>query len=129
MSPELALVLWALVLFEAKHFACDFALKRRHSKSRRNYGNRIDLIHAGVHALGSLPAIFVLTASPALIASIAAAESVAHYHLDWFKGWIVKRRALGYDDRLYWILFGADQLGHQLTYVIILAVLARAAGL
>jgi len=45
------------------------------------------------------------------------------------KAWLIRRRGLQYGNRLYWIVFGADQLAHQITYVIILAVLARAANL
>ena len=42
---------------------------------------------------------------------------------------INKRKALTVKDARYWWVFGADQLIHQMTYVVILAVLARAADL
>lgn len=128
MSPDTALLLWALVLFEVKHFVCEFVLQKRNPQLKAIYGNRFGLIHAGTHALASLPAIFVLTDSAMLIGGIVVAEFVAHYHIDWLKAWLIKRRGLQYGNRLYWILFGADQLAHQITYVIILAVLARSAG-
>ena len=128
MSPDTALLLWALVLFEVKHFVCEFVLQKRNPQLKAIYGNRFGLIRAGTHALASLPAIFVLTDSAMLMGGIVVAEFVAHYHIDWLKAWLIKRRGLQYGNRLYWILFGADQLAHQITYVIILAVLARSAG-
>ena len=127
MNPDLILVFWSLVLFEAKHFLCDFVLQTRYQKSSKsNYGHPGGLIHAGIHVLGSVPAILVLTDSPLFIAAIVACEFVVHHHVDWLKAQINKRRALTHDDRLYWIVFGADQLLHQLSYIVILAVLARA---
>ena len=42
---------------------------------------------------------------------------------------VSKRYRLGINQSLYWAVFGADQLLHQLTYAGILAVLANAARL
>ena len=64
-----------------------------------------------------------------LAAAILAAEFAVHYHVDWLKEQINKRRALTFNDARYWWVFGADQLTHQMTYVVILAVLARTANL
>ena len=128
MSPKLALLFWALVLFETKHFIFDFVLQTGYQKQNKGtYGHPGGLIHAGLHAIGSLPAIVLLTSSPLPIAAIEAAEFAVHYHLDWLKLAILRRRGLGRDDALYWVIFGADQFLHQMTYVIVLAVLARIA--
>ena len=64
-----------------------------------------------------------------LIVAILAAEFAVHYHVDWLKEQINKRHALTFNDARYWSVFGADQLIHQMSYVVILGLLARAAGL
>ena len=125
MSSQLALVFWSLVLFEVKHVLCDFVLQTpAQLRSKAIYGSRGGLIHAGLQAVASLPAILLLDHS-ALVPAIVAGEFVAHYHVDWLKAAIIRARGLSPDDRLYRIVFGADQLLHQMTYVIILALLAR----
>ena len=63
-----------------------------------------------------------------LIAGLFVGEFVLHYHIDWTKEGIRKLRQLDQTDAMYWIVFGADQFLHQLTYVAFLAVLAGAAG-
>jgi hypothetical protein len=70
-----------------------------------------------------------MTETAWLIAAILAAEFALHYHVDWLKEQINKRHALSFNDARYWSVFGADQLIHQMTYVVFLAVLARAANL
>lgn len=126
MSLGLSLVFWSLVLFEVKHFACDFVLQTPYQyRNKGMYGHPGGLIHACVHGAGSIPAILVLSDTPWLVATIVIAETVFHYHVDWLKEQINRRLGLSYDDMLFWIVFGADQLLHQMTYVVILAVLAR----
>jgi hypothetical protein len=130
MSLGLSLVFWSLVLFEAKHFICDFVLQTPYQyRNKGIYGHPGGFVHAGFHGLGSIPAILMVSDSAWLVAVIVAAEFLFHYHVDWLKEQINKARALSFDDMLYWVVFGADQLLHQMSYVIILAVLARAANL
>jgi hypothetical protein len=128
LSPGASLLLWSLVLFEAKHFLCDFVLQTAYLyRNKGIYGHRAGFIHAGLHAAGSLPALLLLSRDAGLIAAILAVEFLIHYHVDWLKLHIDKRYRLGINQSLYWAVFGADQLLHQLTYVGILAVLARTA--
>ncbi len=128
MSPGVALLFWSFVLFEVKHFVYDFVLQTAYQyRNKGIYGHPAGFVHAGLHAAGSLPAVLIVTESMWLIAAILAAEFAVHYHVDWLKEQINKRHALGFNDVRYWWVFGADQLIHQMTYVVILAVLARAA--
>jgi len=125
LNAQLALLFWSLVLFEVKHVLCDFVLQTAAQiRSKAIYGSRGGLIHAGLHGIASLPAILLLDHS-VVVPAIVAGEFVVHYHVDWLKMAIIRVRGLSPDDRLYWIIFGADQLLHQMTYVIILALLAR----
>jgi hypothetical protein len=128
MSHGVALLLLSLTLFEVKHYVCDFVLQTSDmSRKKGIYGHRAGIIHAGTHVLGSVPAILVLTQTPSLIWPILAVEFLVHYHVDWLKLQLDRHRGLSVDRHMYWIIFGADQLIHQLTYVGILAVLAEAA--
>ena len=130
MSPGVSLLFWSLVLFQVKHFLCDFVLQTAYLyRNKGIYGHRAGFIHAGLHALGSLPAILLLSRDISLIAAILAVEFLVHYHVDWLKLYIDKHFRVGINQSLYWAVFGADQLLHQLTYVGILGVLANAARL
>jgi len=124
LSPAITLLLWSLALFEVKHFLCDFVLQTAYLyRNKGIYGHRAGFIHAGLHALGSVPAILLLSRDTSLIAVILAVEFLIHYHVDWLKLHIDKRFRLGINHSLYWAIFGADQLLHQLTYLGILAFL------
>lgn len=128
MNAQFALLFWALVLLEIKHFICDFVIQTGYQvRKKAIYGHPGGLLHAGLHGIASLPAILLLTASPLLISAIVVGEFVVHYHVDWLKSAITRLRGLSFDDLLYWVFFGADQFLHQATYIVILAVLVRAA--
>ena len=130
MSHNLALVLWGLVLFEIKHYLCDFVLQTAYQyRNKGIYGHPGGILHAGLHMMGSLPAVLILTKTAWLATALLASEFVLHYHIDWTKEQINKRCKLVVDKTLYWIVFGADQFLHQMTYVVFLAVLAHAANL
>jgi hypothetical protein len=130
MGHAAALILSSLALLQVKHFLCDFVLQSAYIyRNKGIYGHRAGFIHAGLHAVGSLPAIALLTSSASLIAAIMAVEFLIHYHVDWLKLHIDKRYRLTINQRIYWVVFGADQLLHQATYVVMIAVLAQAARL
>lgn len=130
MSPATTLLLSSLVLFEVKHFLCDFVLQTTYLyRNKGIYGHPAGFIHAGLHAVGSLPAMLLIGGAPGLIAVMMAGEFLVHYHVDWLKLYIDKRCRLRIDRGSYWIIFGLDQLLHQATYIVILAVLAQGAHL
>ena len=130
MSPASTLLLSSLALFEVKHFLCDFVLQTTYLyRNKGIYGHLAGVLHAGLHVLGSLPAIFLIGGTPGLIAVIVIGEFLVHYHVDWLKLHIDHRYRLRIDRSAYWIVFGLDQLLHQATYIAILLVLAQAAHL
>ncbi len=125
MSQALALTLWALLALELKHFLCDFALQSEYQvRTKGIYGHLGGFIHSGLHILFTIPALLILGAGLKAIAIILAVEFVVHYHADWLKSAVDKRYNWGIDDQRYWIMFGIDQLIHQLTYIAILYVVA-----
>ena len=124
MSEQAALVLWAVLGFQVKHFLGDFVLQTTSQVQQKGYyGRRGGLVHAATHGLLSVPVLLVLTREPMLIALVAAAEFVVHYHIDWIKARTDRVKGWSNRTQIYWVAFGIDQLLHQLTYLVIVALL------
>lgn len=121
MDP--GLILMAALL--TKHAIADFALQSDWQvRHKGQYGHRAGLLHAGIHAgltIACLGALATLTV-PVMLA-IGAAEGVLHYHQDWAKVQLGRWLAVAPGSRLHWLLFGGDQLGHQLFYVGLVALI------
>ena len=124
MGHDVALVLLGLCVFQLKHFICDFVLQTRYQYSNKGfYGHPGGLLHTAIHGVGSIPALLLFTRSPAMIGIIVAAEMIVHYHTDWLKETIDRRMQWTNQNAAYWVVFGADQLVHQFTYLAIVAAL------
>jgi hypothetical protein len=130
MSLQVQLVLLVLLILQLKHFVADFLIQTPYQfLNKGKYGHPGGFIHAGIHALGSMLAFFVITPSFRLGAAIVIGEFIAHYHIDWLKENTVKRQQWVFPQSEFWWTFGADQALHQLTYLVIAAILAWGAGL
>jgi hypothetical protein len=124
MGHETALALWALLALQVKHFLCDFVLQSEYQvRTKGIYGHVGGFIHSGLHILGTIPALLILGATPKAAAIILICEFAIHYHTDWAKSRTDQVYQWGITDQRYWILFGVDQLVHQLTYLGIVYVL------
>jgi hypothetical protein len=111
-----------LICFQVKHFIADYLLQPGwilHGKGDLRLAG--GYVHAGLHALGSVPAFLIAGLGAQGIAALTAAEFVIHYGIDFTKAGISTRTHAGPDSRVYWALHGADQLVHQLTYVGLVA--------
>lgn len=129
MIEPVLLVLAALLILQVKHFIADFVLQTPYQfLNKGRYGHPGGLIHAGIHALGSVPALLVMAPSARLAAAIVASEFVAHYHIDWLKERTTKVNQWVFPQAEFWWTFGADQALHQVTYVVIVGALAWGAG-
>ncbi len=128
MGPQTALALSALLAFEIKHFLCDFVLQTAYQvRTKGIYGHVGGILHAGIHIAGSIPVLILLGCSPAAMAILLAVEFVVHYHMDWTKANIDRVMQWGFQSQRFWMLFGFDQLVHQLTYLaIVYAVITGA---
>ena len=106
-----------LVLFQVKHFVADYLLQPswmlRGKGDMRQPGG---YAHAGVHAIGSLPALLVAAPGSSGVAGLIVAEFAVHYTIDFSKASLSSRSLAGPDTQAYWTLHGADQLMHQMTY-------------
>jgi Protein of unknown function (DUF3307) len=118
MGTPAVTILVALVLFQLKHYVCDFVLQTQSQLAAKGiYGAPGGLRHAGLHAIGSIPALCVLTRSPLVILALIAFEFVLHYHVDYTKARVDAAHGWTVADLQYWIVFGLDQFVHQLTYL------------
>ena len=115
-----------LVLVVVKHIICDFPLQAHAWVYSRkgDYGARGGIAHALMQGAGSAVVLAALSIDIQLMTFLVLAEVVAHYHIDWLKMTLNKMFGLGpTGSEKFWILIGADQLAHHLTYAVI-AVLA-----
>lgn len=116
------LLLGALLAFQVKHLICDFVLQTRFQVENKGfYGHAGGLVHAGCHALFSVPVLLILTRSPFLIGTAIVGEFLIHYHTDWLKARIERVRGWNQRMKVYWIAFGIDQFVHQATYIAMVA--------
>lgn len=130
MTEPIQLVLAALLILQFKHFVADFVLQTPYQfLNKGKYGHPGGIIHAGIHALGSMLAFLVITPSLRLGVAIVVGEFIAHYHIDWMKERTTRIRQWVFPQAEFWWTFGADQALHQATYVVIAGLLAWGAGL
>jgi hypothetical protein len=130
VTAHVFLVLAALLILQFKHFVADFVLQSSYQfLNKGKYGHPGGILHAAIHALGTLPAFLVIAPTFALGAVIIVGEFVVHYHIDWLKERTVRTNQWVFPQAEFWWTFGADQAAHQATYVVIVAMLAWGAGL
>lgn len=129
MTAHTQLLLLALLILQVKHFVADFMLQTPYQfLNKGTYGHPGGIIHAGIHALGTVLAFFIITPTLGLAAAIMIGEFIVHYHIDWMKERTVRKQQLKFPQAEFWWAFGADQAMHQVTYVAIVAALAWGAG-
>jgi hypothetical protein len=120
-----AALIAVFAILQIKHFVFDYVVQTPYQfLNKGKYGHPGGIVHAGLQALGTILAFFAITPTLAVGVAIVVGEFIVHYHIDWTKErWL---RIGGYttNDGAYWRIYGADQLAHQLTYVVIAAILA-----
>lgn len=124
MQPQTRLALVLLAVLLAKHMIFDFVLQSRYQLANKHiYGHPGGLQHASLHALGTVVAILIARPTLAVALLVIVVEFAIHYHVDWAKERLLRRRGWKIDDARRWVAFGADQLLHNLSYLAITAVL------
>ena len=115
------ILVWLLV----KHYICDFPLQAHPWLYSRkgDYGAPGGIAHALIHGAGSAVVLAALSIDIQFMTFLVLAEGVAHYHIDWLKMTLNKKFGLGpTGSEKFWILLGADQLAHHLTYAVMAAL-------
>lgn len=126
----MGVVFGLLIGLQIKHYLADYFLQPGWMLAGKGDFFQIGgYAHAGLHAVLSLGILLVMGAPIGLAIAISAAEFVIHYVLDYAK--VVYSRDVDIDSRprRFWVLHGIDQLLHQLTYLVIVYLTARALGL
>lgn len=115
-----------LAWMQLKHFVVDYVLQPAWIlRGKGNFRLIGGYVHAGGHALGTVPALMLAGVGLMRVAILVLAEFLVHYLIDYGKALLSRHSRADATTRAYWAMHGADQLMHQLTYaVLILAALA-----
>jgi len=126
LNELLLLVVGVLVCLQTKHFIADYLLQPPwiiHGKCHLDHAG--GYVHAGIHAVGTIPALLYVGLGLTHLLTIIACEFVVHFVIDHTKALISARSRKGPATGMFWALHGADQFAHQLTYIVIMFVAIR----
>jgi hypothetical protein len=116
-----------MVILQVKHFICDYPLQTLYQlRNKGTYFHPGGILHSSLHALFTTAAFVVAPPGLALGIGIVAGEFLLHYHIDWSKEQLIRRKGWMVAGREFWWAIGADQLLHHLTYILIGALLIGA---
>jgi hypothetical protein len=124
VSPEQLVIL--LVLLQIKHFICDGPLQTRDMvRAKGHYGRWLGIVHALVHGAGTLVVLMVFGVPLAAVAMLSALDVLIHYHVDFSKEALVRRKGWTTAEAKFWWALAADQGLHQLTYLLLAFLVVR----
>lgn len=116
------MALWLIAALLVKHFVCDYPLQLPYMlENKGKYLAKGGVHHALYHGAGTA-LVFVLFGMAEIAAVMAILDTLIHYHVDFLKMKINKWADLKLDNKRFWHLIGLDQLAHQLTYVLLVAL-------
>ena len=124
-------IFFLLILFQIKHFLCDFPLQGKYMLGKFKLGKDWILplmSHAGVHFLGTLSIISIFNIFhhvPKSLYFLALMDFCIHFVVDRIKA---SPNLLGRwkpDSRYFWWALGADQFMHHMTHYLIIFMLLR----
>jgi len=105
-----------------KHFICDYPLQTPTMLVEKGkYMEMGGIHHAFAHGIGTA-LVFILFGMPEVAGTLAVIDILIHYHVDYFKSKINAHWQLKPDNSRFCHLLGLDQLVHQLTYVLLVAL-------
>lgn len=119
-------ILVLLLFLQVKHWYADFKIQTYQQTVRKGIlGDLVGISHSLDHVWTSivvlmLYSLFYHHISPVLIIATALVEGIVHYTIDYVK---VHYGCKDNTKPLFWNQFGLDQLAHQVTYIIMCAVL------
>jgi len=111
-------VLWLVLLLQIKHSLCDGPFQTLWMIGEKGtYGKAGGVLHALIHGSGSLVALKLFGLPWLFAAGLALVDFASHYHIDYFKELLVRRRGWTSRDRYFWWTLAADQTSHHITYI------------
>lgn len=112
-----------LIWFQLKHFVADYLLQPGWIiNGKGDFRKPGGYVHAGLHVVGSLPALYFVGLDATAVALLASAEFAVHYLIDHAKAVHARHHPHPANTRAFWALHGADQLMHHLTYSCLLLI-------
>lgn len=113
-----------LFLLFTKHLFIDFPLQTPYQwMNKGTYGHPGGLLHAGLHALGTLLVFLFVGAAIEGAVILATIDGLIHYHIDWAKMNINARFGWKADTSPhFWTLLGIDQWLHAITYLLLVSL-------
>jgi hypothetical protein len=123
MPVGVTTLIMLLVVFQVKHLVADFLLQTKWTigKEQANGWLAPLIVHAGGHA--AIMLLIALLLNPAFW-WLGVVDLVVHAEID--RGKTLTTRALGVQEgeRVWWRIFGIDQMLHHLTHLIYSVVIA-----
>ena len=120
--------MWSVLLlagFQVKHVLGDYVFQNAYILDhRRIWGYPGGLLHVGIHAALTLPLLLAAGVHGLLFPAVVLGEALFHYHVDWTKDALIHGAGWTPSDKQYWWLTGIDQMLHQLSYLVIVALIA-----
>jgi len=123
------LLLASLIWLQSKHFVADYVLQPAWMISGKgDLARPGGYIHAGVHAVATMPILWISTPNVIWIVVVGGSEFVIHFLVDHSKAVHGRQHPHPMNSRMFWTLHGFDQLAHHLTYSAILAAIIYSHG-
>ncbi|MEM1378137.1 MAG: DUF3307 domain-containing protein [Pseudomonadota bacterium] len=114
-------MLLLIAALQLKHFVADYLLQNEWIiRGKRSFTHLGGYVHAGVHAIGTIVTLGVLTGLGAReVLLIGGAEFVVHYLLDFAKAHYGDHYTSVDEPKRFWAAHGFDQMLHHFTYLTI----------
>jgi Protein of unknown function (DUF3307) len=115
-----------VAVLQAKHVICDGPLQTLGMvRAKSHYLKPLGIAHAAIHGCGTVLVLllFGFDAQTSIVA--AAAELLAHYHIDYVKENAVKLFGWTVADGPFWWTLTLDQGLHHFTYLLMGFLLFR----
>ena len=120
-----------LVLFQLKHFVCDYPLQTQYMLGKMQATGWIQPLaaHAAVHAIGTF-IITIIVFNPAyyldtvtLAVTLAIVDFIVHFMVDRIKASPKLGGRFNPTQPYFWWALGADQMAHHLTHYLFIAII------
>ena len=120
-------VLLLVAALQVKHFICDGPLQTLAMvKAKGHYGHPTGLLHSFIHAVGTMLVLVGFGFTSLLVLLLGLLDFAIHYHVDFAKENVVRRAGWTPTQGYFWWALSADQMAHQLTYLLIAYIAFRA---
>jgi hypothetical protein len=124
---DLTALVFLVILLQIKHWYIDFVNQTMEEVQHKGiYLDWLGVKHSLKHGIGTMLVFTILSPGYTAVA-LGMIDFLIHYHTDW-----VKTKINDYFDwdplytKEFWWLFGFDQLVHQLTYILLIAIVIGA---